>query len=121
MTRLAPSAPVVLVLTRWHPDDLAGRLMAGEDGDRWTVLNIPVEAKENDLLGRKPGECLDSARQRTPQPWEQIRVAVCPEFGCPYTQATPHSTTAVFCRLSGHAMSNQCGSNKPTDPATFQA
>jgi len=70
ITRLAPGAPVILVLTRWHADDLAGRLLAGEDADLWTVLNIPGEAVENDPLGRKPGEWLESARQLTPQQWE---------------------------------------------------
>lgn len=54
ITRLAPGTPVILVLTRWHADDLAGRLRAGEDADHWTVLNIPAEAVENDPLGRKP-------------------------------------------------------------------
>ncbi|MGP9781849.1 hypothetical protein ACT3UQ_05240 [Glutamicibacter sp. AOP12-B1-11] len=44
--------------------------MAGEDANRWTVLNIPAEAMENDPLGRKPGESHDSARQRTPKQWE---------------------------------------------------
>lgn len=34
MTRLAPGAPVVLVRTRWHADDIAGRLLAAEDGHR---------------------------------------------------------------------------------------
>ncbi|WP_220138500.1 terminase large subunit domain-containing protein, partial [Nocardioides massiliensis] len=34
-TRLAPGAQVVLILTRWHDDDLAGRLLAAEDGHLW--------------------------------------------------------------------------------------
>ena len=79
-TRLAPGAPVVLVLTRWHADDLAGRILAAPDADRWTVLNIPAEAaSENDPLGRKPGEFLESARGRTVEQWEQIKVAVGPK------------------------------------------
>ena len=43
-TRLAPGAPVVLILTRWHHDDLAGRLLAAEDGRLWSVVNIPAQA-----------------------------------------------------------------------------
>lgn len=89
ITRLAPGAPVVLVLTRWHADDLAGRLLAGEDAHRWTVLNIPAEAVENDPLGRKPGEWLDSARQRTPHQWEQIKVSVGPKVFQSLYQGNP--------------------------------
>jgi predicted phage terminase large subunit-like protein len=75
-TRLAPGAPVVLVLTRWHADDLAGRLLAAEDGHRWRVLNIPAQAEsEDDPLGRAVGEYLISARKRTVPQWEQIKVA----------------------------------------------
>lgn len=67
-TRLAPGAPVVVVLTRWHEDDLAGRLLNGPDKDRWQLLNIPAQACHNpdagetDPLGREPGEYLRSAR-----------------------------------------------------------
>lgn len=89
MTRLAPGAPVVLVLTRWHADDLAGRLLAAEDGHRWTVLNIPASAEEDDPLGRKPGEWLASARQRTAKQWEQIKVAVGPKVWQSLYQGNP--------------------------------
>ena len=89
MTRLAPGAPVVLVLTRWHADDLAGRLLAAEDAHRWTVLNISACAEEDDPLGRKPGQWLDSARQRTAQQWEQIKVAVGPKVWQSLYQGNP--------------------------------
>ncbi|GII87075.1 hypothetical protein Ssi03_50650 [Sphaerisporangium siamense] len=81
-TRLAPGAPVVVILTRWHEDDLVGRLLAAEDAHRWRVINIPAQADhdpakgETDPLGREPGEYLNSARGRTVEQWEQIRVAV---------------------------------------------
>lgn len=50
---------VILVMTRWHQDDLAGRLLAS-DPDRWEVLHLRAEAVEGkyDPLGRKPGEML---------------------------------------------------------------
>lgn len=73
-TRLSPGAPVVLILTRWHEDDLAGRLLAAEDADRWRVVNIPALAEtDNDPLGRAPGQWLTSARGRTDDQWESIR------------------------------------------------
>ncbi|MHA6764696.1 phage terminase large subunit [Streptacidiphilus sp. PAMC 29251] len=81
-TRLAPGAPVIVILTRWHEDDLAGRLIAAEDGSRWRVVNIPALADhdptkgESDPLGREPGEWLTSARGRTPAEWEAIRIQV---------------------------------------------
>lgn len=79
-TRLAPSAPVIVILTRWHEDDIAGRLLAAEDGHRWRVINIPALADHDpakghsDPLGREPGEWLTSARGRTVAEWEEIRI-----------------------------------------------
>lgn len=57
LPRLKPDAPVVIISTRWHEDDLMGRLLAKQPG-RWTVIKIPMEAGENDPLGRKVGERL---------------------------------------------------------------
>jgi predicted phage terminase large subunit-like protein len=61
-TRLQPGAGVILVMTRWHEDDLAGRLLADqiEGGDKWEVLNLPAlcENPETDPLGRTAGEVL---------------------------------------------------------------
>jgi predicted phage terminase large subunit-like protein len=73
LTRLGPGAPVVLIQTRWREDDLAGWL--AKKGDGWTVLNIPAQADhdpekgETDVLGREPGEFMESARKRTPADW----------------------------------------------------
>ena len=55
VTRLKPGGRVVLVMTRWHSDDIAGRLI--ERGE-WTVLRLPALADENDLLAREPGAAL---------------------------------------------------------------
>jgi predicted phage terminase large subunit-like protein len=79
-TRLAPGSPVIVILTRWHEDDLAGRLLKAEDGHRWRVINIPALADHDpakdqaDPLGRDPGQWLVSARGRTDAEWEQIRI-----------------------------------------------
>lgn len=54
-TRLVPGARKVLIQTRWHEDDLAGRALNHEN---WHVIELPAEAVENDPLGRKPGEFL---------------------------------------------------------------
>ena len=57
LTRLKPGGSVILILTRWHQDDIAGRLLETE-GDQWRVLKMPALAEENDPLGRAPGEPL---------------------------------------------------------------
>jgi phage terminase large subunit-like protein len=48
--------------TRWHEDDLAGRILSSEDGPNWTVVSLPAEAEENDPLGRTLGEALCPTR-----------------------------------------------------------
>lgn len=40
-TRLMPGGAIVLIQTRWHEDDLAGRLLERE-GDQWEVLELPA-------------------------------------------------------------------------------
>lgn len=67
LSRLAPGAPVILVQTRWHLDDLAGRVLAEEgdkrDGGRWRVVHLPATAtRADDPLGRQPGEPLPHPR-----------------------------------------------------------
>jgi predicted phage terminase large subunit-like protein len=57
-TRLEPGADAVLVMTRWHEDDLAGRILASPDADEWQVINLPAIAEEDDPLGRQPGAAL---------------------------------------------------------------
>lgn len=60
LTRLRPGGFVVLIQTRWHEDDLAGRAIEEmtKGGDKWAVLSLPAEAEEDDALGREPGEWL---------------------------------------------------------------
>jgi predicted phage terminase large subunit-like protein len=59
-TRLRPGGRVVLIQTRWHEDDLAGRILAEAEtsGEQWHVLSLPAEAEPDDPLGRQPGELL---------------------------------------------------------------
>lgn len=70
LTRLKPGGSVVLIQTRWHPDDLAGSILpedwSGEsgivrcrDGKDWEVLCLPAKAERlDDPLGREVGEYL---------------------------------------------------------------
>lgn len=63
-TRLEPGGSIILIMTRWHEDDLGGRILANaaEQGERWNVINLPALAEEDDMLGRAPGEALWPAR-----------------------------------------------------------
>ena len=105
-TRLAPGAPVVIILTRWHHDDLAGRLMSEDGHDvydpavglepfRWTYLNIPAQADhrpekgERDPLGREPEVFMDSARRRTQAQWEARKKTAGPRTWASLYQGRP--------------------------------
>jgi predicted phage terminase large subunit-like protein len=56
-TRLEPGASIIIIATRWHSDDLIGRIIKAFPG-RWMNLVFPAEAEEADLIGRQPGEAL---------------------------------------------------------------
>lgn len=77
-TRIWEGGAVILILTRWHADDLAGRLLS-DQADQWTVLRLPALAETQDErdeanrrmglpqglpdpLGRQPGEALAPSR-----------------------------------------------------------
>jgi len=55
-SRLSAGAKVVVIMTPWHEDDMAARLLQTEDHVR--LIRLPVEAEEGDALGRAPGESL---------------------------------------------------------------
>ena len=56
-SRLHPGGRVVLIMTRWHEDDLCGRLLSQAPED-WLLINLPAIAEENDILKRQAGEAL---------------------------------------------------------------
>lgn len=70
LTRKKPMAWEIGITTRWHEDDVAGRILPenynGEsgvihcrDGNDWHVVCLPAEAeRDDDILGRKKGEIL---------------------------------------------------------------
>ncbi|MBQ9988119.1 MAG: phage terminase large subunit [Clostridia bacterium] len=55
LTRLHPGGAVIIVMTRWHEDDLCGRLLLEDEG--WEVLSLPAvsEGARQDPLGRRMG------------------------------------------------------------------
>ena len=56
ITRLKPGGRILLIMTRWHPDDIGGRIL--ESGDHWRTLRLPALAEADDPLGREPGDAL---------------------------------------------------------------
>lgn len=61
VTRLHAGAAIILILTRWHEDDLAARLLNPEYGkvEDWKVISLPAVCdSEDDILGRDIGEAL---------------------------------------------------------------
>lgn len=65
-TRLEHKGCILITLTRWHEDDLAGRLLdmmkKDPNADQWTILNLPAvyddECQGNDYDHRQIGEAL---------------------------------------------------------------
>lgn len=62
-TRLAPGGGILLIITRWHTDDIAGRLLqeAEEGGEQWEVVSYPAIAVEDEEF-RDKGEPLHPER-----------------------------------------------------------
>lgn len=62
-TRLSPKSGILLGMTRWHEDDLAGRLLRemDNDGDQWRIVSFPAIA-ESDEEFRLEGEALHPER-----------------------------------------------------------
>lgn len=58
--RREPGCVIIMVMTRWHEDDLAGRCLQAEP-DEWFQLSLPAIADHTegiDVIGRAPGEAL---------------------------------------------------------------
>jgi phage terminase large subunit-like protein len=82
-TRIAPGGGILIVLTRWHDDDLVGRLLkkAKQDpeADQWRVLNYAAIAEE-DGPHRKAGEALHPSRWPLSE-LRKLRAALTDRFG----------------------------------------
>ena len=90
-TRLAPGGGVLIILTRWHDDDLAGRLLtsASKGADQWEVVKYPAVAETEEKF-RKEGEALHPERY-TVESLKQIRKAIGPRDWSALYQQNPVS------------------------------
>lgn len=58
-TRMEPDGAICVIQTRWHEDDLAGRIIADAQANEWRVIDLPALADSpHDPLGRQVGEPL---------------------------------------------------------------
>lgn len=132
--RLPSAALVILVQTRWHPDDLFGAVLAQERAlperlRRWEFVSIPAQSERArltddgklapgwlpDALGREPGEWLASARGRTPEDWELRRAEVGETaWGSLYQQHPTPPTGAIFAEV--HIVRNRRPLDYAGDP-----
>jgi predicted phage terminase large subunit-like protein len=105
-TRCAAGAAILLIQTRWHEDDLAGRILKSEDGPNWEVIRIPAYAETQeerdewarkhgrprgvpDPVGREPGEPLCTGLIPVDELERQRRTLGPVGFSALYQQ-TPH-------------------------------
>ncbi|RJQ26417.1 hypothetical protein C4577_03635 [Candidatus Parcubacteria bacterium] len=107
LTRVWEAGAIIVIQTRWHEDDLAGRLIKEQPG-KWEVLRLPAiaetqnERDENDEflglsrgnvdpLGRSPGDPL-CPRRYSLEALESLRNAVGPSGFAALYQGVPRAT-----------------------------
>jgi hypothetical protein len=98
LTRQAPNFRAVLIQTRWHQDDLAGRLLSRPSPLRWKTISIPAIAVNDDSLGRAPGEELVSARNRRPGYFRNLQATMSSYVFSGVYQQTPTAAEGNFFR-----------------------
>lgn len=97
-----PGGAIILVLTRWHMDDLAGRLiteMENGTGENWDILHLPARAFENDPLERQVGEPL-WADAFGDEELKQIEISVGDRDWSALYQGKPTVATGSFFKVN---------------------
>jgi len=95
--RLEPDAAIVLMMQRWHDDDLAGRLLKDSEagGEKWVVLSLPAIAEANDAMGRAPGAALWPERYSV-EALQRIKSVSPRSFDAKYQQRPRPAEGAAF-------------------------
>ena len=100
-TRLAPGGGRIIIQTRWHEDDLVGRIvkeMENGTGETFESIVLPAIAEENDILGREVGEPLWKERYGIDE-LENIKKAIgSREFSALYQQKPQVEDGGLFKR-----------------------
>jgi len=85
-TRLMPDGVIILIMTRWHDKDLAGRILAKES-DKWNIVSLAA---------------IDDGKALWPEKYslkdlESIKSSIGPvEFSCLYQQQPINQENAEF-------------------------
>lgn len=99
-TRAEPGASIILTMTRWHEDDLAGRILRSEDAPNWEVVVLPAIAEKDDPLGRAVGEALNPERYPIERLMEIKSVMGDRSFSALYQQRPQEQEGDLFKRSS---------------------
>lgn len=92
-TRLLPGGRMIIILTRWHEDDIVGRIqnpdyVDPEEAATWEIFTLPAIANDNDELGRVKGEALWPERYPV-KTLESIRRTIGPRDWSALYQQSP--------------------------------
>lgn len=96
-TRLSAGGGVIVMCTRWHLDDIIGRLLDQQKigGDTWEVINYPAIAEENEP-NRRAGEALHPERYSL-EALLKIKAAIgTNDWNALYQQHPVPTTGAIF-------------------------
>lgn len=106
---------IILIMTRWHEDDLVGRLTSPdnphyieEEAANWHIINLPALAEEGDPLGREPGEAL----------WPYTKNGK-PKFTAEYLHALRRANPRTFSALHQQRPSPEDGTYYTRDMFRF--
>ncbi len=128
-TRLQPDGKIILIQTRWHEDDLAGRLLreaAEEGGEQWEVISLPALAEgmspkgtkiiaQGKAEGRNPGYV--NPNDIDPEGVEQTPRDVAPLQGADVLESCPGVTLAPLAHPRLLSLSpSATGEPQSTDP-----
>ena len=82
-SRVEPGGSAVVVMTRWHEDDLVGRLtdplLGDDDRDEWQHIRLPALAEDDDPLGREEGDAAMAGALRYVDALAALRIDVGPQ------------------------------------------
>lgn len=101
-TRLTADGAIIIVCTRWHYDDLPGRVIEQSrkgEGPEWHMINLPAIAETDDAVGRAEGEALWPEGGFTEQRLADIKRDVGLKVWTPLYQQRPQKASGSTFRL----------------------
>lgn len=94
-TRLEPGGSCIIIATRWHSDDLIGRILNEYADQNWEYIELPAIATEGDLIGRAVGEPLFPERYPLPRLQELQTVLGSVYWGALFQQRPVDETQRI--------------------------